>query len=461
MRRLAGAGRLGVRVSGCVAEAQLEVKQSKALSGQVSVSGAKNAALAIMPALILTDGVSRLENVPASADVLNMIQLLEELGATVRFDCQKSELEVDTRRLDRWRVSPTLMRKMRASVFVLGPLLSRFGRAELAMPGGCVIGARPINYHLQNLSRMGVEFDQRDNLLRAEAMQLQARRLVLEYPSVGATINIICAALQTPGCTEIVNAALEPELLDLVAVLKKMGACIDLRVPATIEVEGGHLLRPINHRIMPDRLEAGVLLLAAAMTGGQIQLPDAPADTLDLFLLKLEEMGHIVACGSDGVGIDLHATPEPRAVSFVTRPYPGFPTDLQAPMMAAQCVAEGTSTIEETVFENRLVHTRELQKMGAQIVCKRSKAMVTGVEELYGAYVIASDIRASSALVLAALAARGCTTMTGLHHWRRGYDQLEQKLRDLGAHISVHTQERQDNAQHHAGHSSKETEDSA
>jgi len=422
---------------GSATQTYLEVEQSPVLSGTAIVSGAKNAALAIIPALVMTSGRSRLENLPASSDVLHMLQLLEELGASVVFDAAAGQAEIDTSTIDCWRVSPELMRKMRASVFVLGPLLTRFGRAELAMPGGCVIGARPINYHLENLACMGVEFDQAGDVLRAHMPQPCAQRLVLEYPSVGATINLICAALSVPGQTQIVNAALEPEVLDLLAVLKKMGAAVQATVPATIEVEGRHELHPIEHRVMPDRLETGVLLLAASMTGGSIELPDAPAHSLDLFLRKLEDMGHLITRGSDGIGVSLRATKTPRAVSFTTRPYPGFPTDLQAPMMAAQCVAEGTSTVEETVFENRLVHVRELQKMGAQIITKGSRAIVTGVDELYGANVIASDIRASSALVLAALVARGRTTMTGIHHWRRGYDGLEKKLHALGARISL------------------------
>jgi len=420
---------------GSATQAYLEIKQSGVLSGTVSVSGAKNAALAILPALVMTNGCSRLKNLPASADVVHMLQLLEELGASVTFDASAGLADIDTSTIKRWRVSPELMRKMRASVFVLGPLLSRFGRAELSMPGGCVIGARPINYHLENLARMGVEFDQSGDVLCAHLVCPCPQRLVLEYPSVGATINLICAALSISGQTQIVNAALEPEVLDLVAVLQKMGAAIQATVPATIEVVGGRELQPVEHRVMPDRLEVGVLLLAAAMSGGSIKLPDAPAYSLDLFLRKLEDMGHLITRGNDGMGVTLQATKVPRAVSFTTRPYPGFPTDLQAPMMAAQCIADGTCAVEETVFENRLVHVRELQKMGAQITCKGSKAIVTGVEELYGANVIASDIRASSALVLAALVARGRTSMTGIHHWRRGYDGLEGKLCQLGAQI--------------------------
>ena len=420
--------------------AYLEVGFSSELTGTASVAGSKNGALAILAPLLLTSGVSCLKNVPASADVLNMLELLRDLGADTRF-CDDGTLEVDTTNVCRWQVSPSLMRRMRASVCVMGPLLARFGRADIAMPGGCVIGARPINYHLQNFERMGVEISRDGELLRARTAGLQPCRFVLEYPSVGATQNILAAAVLAPGRSQIVNAALEPEVLDLIDVLKKMGARVEARVPATIEIEGVEELRPVQHTIMADRLEAGVLLLAAAMTGGSIELTRMPAHLLDLFLVKLEEMGHHVRVGDDGDGISLQATTEPRAVSLTTRPYPGFPTDLQAPMLAAQCLAEGTGVIIETVYENRLSHVRELCKLGAQIDVRGRSAHVTGVSELYGAPVIASDIRASAALVLAGLAARGTTRMTGLHHWRRGYACLEKKLNELGANIKVYDEQ--------------------
>jgi UDP-N-acetylglucosamine 1-carboxyvinyltransferase len=258
---------------------------------------------------------------------------------------------------------------------------------------------------------------------------------VLEYPSVGATENLMMAATLTKGVTRIVNAALEPEVLGLVAILQKMGAKITILPAATIEIEGVEQLRAVEHEVIYDRLEAGALLLAAAVTGGEIYLPQAPAYAMDIFLMKLQEMGHHLEIGAHDIGVRLKATNAPKAVSFKTVPYPGFPTDLQAPMMAAQCLAEGVAVIEETVFENRLTHVRELQKMGAQIKVDRNVAVVTGVDELYGAQVIASDIRASCALVLAGLVAKGTTYMSGVHHWKRGYDALEQKLALLGARV--------------------------
>lgn len=415
----------------------LQVEQSLKLSGQASPVGAKNAVLVIMASLVLTHGKSRLTNVPASADVLHMIKLLKQLGAHVSFVPEEHVLDVDTSRINKWRVSPEIMKKMRASILIMGPLLARFGRAEIALPGGCVLGARPIDYHLVNFAKMGVGITIQEDFLYAQVEELKAKKIVLAYPSVGATENILMAAALTPGKTKIVNAALEPEVLDLIAILQKMGANITILPPATIEIEGVKELKPVEHAIMPDRLETGALLLAAAITGGTIWVPEAPAASLDVFLLKLEEMGHTIEIGQNDVGIRLTATQSPKAVSFKTGPYPSFPTDLQAPMMALQCIAEGTSIIEETVFENRLLHVRELEKMGAQIKIEGNKATVIGVEELYGASVIATDIRASCALVLAGFVARGTTIMTGVQHWKRGYENLDKKLAALGAQIAL------------------------
>ncbi|MFC1842684.1 UDP-N-acetylglucosamine 1-carboxyvinyltransferase [Candidatus Dependentiae bacterium] len=425
------------------------VGNSKKLSGKLSLVGAKNAVLVTMASLLLTDGVSRLSNVPNSQDVLNMIKLLKCLGAKVVFDPENNIIEVDTTGVNKYQVPRDIMKQMRASVLVMGPLLARFGCADIVLPGGCVIGARPINYHLANFEKMGAQVNISGELITAralgsrvlssEATSLKATKIILEYPSVGATENILMAATLTKGVTKIINAALEPEVLDLICVLKKMGAHIELLPAATILIEGVECLRPVEHNVMYDRLEAGALLLASAMTGGEIYLPDAPSYAMDMFLMKLKEMGHDVQVGDGQKGVRLKATLNPKAVSFKTGPYPGFPTDLQAPMMAAQCVAEGESIVCETVFENRLLHVRELQKMGAQIKVEHNKAIITGVRELYGAPVIATDIRASCALVLAGFVAEGQTVMTGVHHFRRGYDSLEKKLSQMGASIEIKT----------------------
>jgi UDP-N-acetylglucosamine 1-carboxyvinyltransferase len=419
----------------------IAIEQSSGLQGTLELVGAKNAVLVIIASLLLTKGKSRLTNVPASDDVLQMIKLMQSLGAEVFFYPQEHLLEVDTSTVTKFQVSADIMKKMRASILVMGPLLARFGKADIALPGGCVIGTRPIDYHLKNFKKMGTIIEECGDFLTARADLLHAQRIVLEYPSVGATENIMMAAALTPGITSIINAALEPEVFDLISILKKMGAKISVEAPATIHIEGVASLQAVEHAIIPDRLEAGALLLAAAISGGSISLPHAHAYSMDVFLMKLEEMGHELTIGAQGVGISLKATKEPRAVSFKTAPYPGFPTDLQAPFMAALCLAQGTSIIEETVFENRLLHVRELQKMGALIKVDHNKAVVTGVDKLYGASVIATDIRASCSLVLAGLVANGSTVMTGIHHWTRGYEGLEHKLTALGGKVTLYNEE--------------------
>lgn len=413
------------------------IENSPALTGEIELSGAKNAVLVIMASLVLTSGVSTLYQVPASADVLAMIQLLEDLGAIIAFNESTNTLTVDTNSLKLRPINQEIMKKMRASVLIMGPLLARFGKAELSLPGGCVLGARPIDFHLKAFKRMNATVTISGHTLSAATLGLSGARIIFDYPSVGATENAMMAACLANGTTTIINAALEPEVLDLMQVLIKMGANIAIRPPACIEITGVARLNSIEHTILADRLEAGSLLLAAAITGGSLAIPKAPAYMLDLFLAKLEEMGHEVKTGQDGVGIWFTACKSPQAVSFKTTPYPGFPTDLQAPMMALQCLAAGTSEIQETVFENRLLHVRELQKMGAQITVKGDTATVQGVEQLYGTSVIASDIRAACALVLAGLTARGKTTMTGIHHLRRGYDKIDLKLKKLGANITL------------------------
>lgn len=421
-----------------MSEECIRISPSGPLHGEVSLVGAKNAVLVIMASTLLTEGTSVITNIPISADVFGMIKLLEELGASVLFDQELKRLTIDTTTVNKFTVSPELMKKMRASVLVMGPLLARFLRAHIVFPGGCLIGARPIDYHLKNFKKMGVEIHFIDEELQATTTKLQASRIALEYPSVGATENILMAATLTEGTTSIVNAALEPEVLDLITVLKKMGAKINIIPPATIEVIGVSYLKPFEHEVIVDRLEAGSLLLAGAITGGDVFVKNARADDMDVFLMKLQEMGHHIEVGEGGVGIRIEATPLPEAVSFKTGPYPGFPTDLQSPMMVAQCLAAGTCEIHETVFENRFLHVRELLKMGAQIkFIFGDKVQVKGVEALYGMHVIASDIRASCALVLAGLAAKGKTVMTGINHWRRGYDKLEEKLISLGASVRI------------------------
>ncbi len=415
----------------------IAIKTSGPLHGTVKLVGAKNAVLVIMASLILTKGKNKLTNVPFSEDVLHMIRLLQSLGAIVEQDREQSTLYIDTSDLVSAQIGADIMKKMRASILVMGPLLARFGSADIAMPGGCVLGARPIGLHLKAFSKMGATYTQHEDSLTAEAKQLRSVKHVLEYPSVGATENIMMASVLSEGKTRIVNAAIEPEVLDLIDALQQMGAQILVEPPASILITGVSSLQSIEHQILHDRLEAGTLLLAAAITGGEIDIPDAPADSMEVFLAKLEEMGHTITRGEHGRGVHIKATKNPQAVSFKTMPYPGFPTDLQAPMMAALCLASGKSVIHETVFENRLLHVRELQKMGAQIAVDGQTATIVGVDELYGASVIATDIRASAALVIAGLVAQGDTSMTGVHHLKRGYEDVVSKLAALGGKIKL------------------------
>jgi UDP-N-acetylglucosamine 1-carboxyvinyltransferase len=416
----------------------LKIEKSPELQGTVELSGAKNAVLVTIASLILTSGKSVLHNVPASADVFAMGQLLTNLGATVCFDAATHQFSVDTTGLHTWTIDGQTMQKTRTSILAMGPLLARFGKAIICgLPGGDAIGKRPIDYHLNNFKKMGVIIECDDDFTHAQVDTLCGTRLVLEYPSVGATENLIMAATMAQGTTKIINAACEPEVFDLIAALTKMGAKIKVDAPSIITIEGVDTLHPIEHTIMVDRLEAGSLLIAAAATGGEIYIPNAQADVLDVFLLKLEEMGHTITVGENGIGIHFKSTRTPQAVSFKTDSYPGFPTDLQAPMMALQCTAQGSSIIEETVFENRFHHAHELIKMGANIKIEHNKAIVTGVGVLQGADVVAADIRASMALVVAGFMAEGTTRVVGLHHWKRGYDALENKLQRLGASIEV------------------------
>lgn len=415
----------------------LVLEKSPALVGVTELSGAKNAVLVIMASLVLTSGKNILHNVPFSHDVFQMIALLESLGAVVSVDTENKSLLIDTSNLTGFTVNQEIMKKMRASILVMGPLLARFGKAAIALPGGCLIGDRPIDMHLNAFARMGAEISLDGVYLYAQAPSLKSQKFILAYPSVGATENIMMAATLTSGKTTIVNAAIEPEVFDLVAILNSMGAQISLLPAGVIEIIGVTELKAVTHTIIMDRLEAGTFLLAAAISGGEITLPQGPGHSLEVFLEKLCEMGHAIDIGVDGVGIHLKATDSPRAVSFKTMPYPGFPTDLQAPMMVAQCLADGTSTITETVFENRMLHVRELQKMGAHIELDGMTARVKGVDTLYGASLIAPDIRASAALVIAGLVAQGTSTMSGIHHLLRGYQDITGNLQKLGARIQI------------------------
>ncbi len=416
----------------------LLVEQSLKLEGTAKLFGAKNATLVIIISLLLTKGKSTLFNVPALEDTFSIIQLMNHLGVHTEFDIDQNILEVDTTFVQNAQIPFEIMNKCRASFLVMGALLARFNKAEVGLPGGCVIGERPIDYHIKNFEKMGVVFNEEKDILSGSVKELKHRNLLLEYPSVGATENLVLAAVLTEGTTKIINAALEPEVFDFIQVLKKMGAHITIEAPATLCVTGVKELKAIEYSIMYDRLEAGALLLAGAITGGYIDIPQAPAHSMGLFLTKLQEMGHTILIGKNGTGVKIKASKRTHPVTIKTAPYPSFPTDLQAPMTAALVLTQGTSKIQETVFENRLMHIKELIKMGAQAEIENSVAIIRGVQELYGTTVIASDIRASCALVLAGLAAQGTTIVTGIHHWKRGYQNLEKKLQQLGARIDLY-----------------------
>ena len=404
------------------------------LSGSVRIAGAKNSALKIMAASLLADGRTVIENVPRIQDCRTMAEVLEHLGADVRRD--GDAVAVDTSRIDSVEAPYELVRRMRASIVVLGPLLARYGRARVAMPGGCNIGSRTIDLHVKGLERMGASFDSTHGVLEARADGLRGAVISLDFPSVGATENILMAAVAARGTTVIENAAREPELVDLADFLTAMGADIRGAGTATIEVEGVDSFRPARHRVIPDRIEAGTLAIAACATGGEVLLEGARGDHLDLVLAKLSEAGAEIVAAPGGIGVAMEG--RPGAVDFVTLPYPGFPTDLQPPLMALLAVAAGTSIATENVFESRFMFVDELARMGADIRTEGHHAVIRGVPRLSSAPVHALDLRAGAAMVLAALAADGVTEIADAYHIDRGYEDFEAKLTSLGADVRRH-----------------------
>ncbi|HEU4526367.1 MAG TPA: UDP-N-acetylglucosamine 1-carboxyvinyltransferase [Actinomycetota bacterium] len=399
------------------------------LSGAVRISGAKNSALKLQAAVLLADGRSRIENVPRIQDCLTMVEVLDHLGAATSWD--GGALTIDTTGVRPIETPYELVSRMRASILVLGPLLARFGRAQVAMPGGCNIGSRKIDLHLRGLERMGARFEQEHGVLEARAERLHGAVVTLDFPSVGATENLLMAAVAARGTTTIENGAREPEIADLADMLTSMGARIDGVGTPTIQVEGVDAFSPVEHRVIPDRVEAGTFAIATCATLGDVVLRDARPDHMDLVLSKLADTGADVTTVEDGVAISM---PErPRAADLVTLPYPGFPTDLQPQMMAMLAAAEGTSIVTENVFESRFMFVDELNRMGADIRTEGHHAVIRGVERLSAAPVRALDIRAGAAMVIAALAADGVTQVEDMHHVDRGYEDFEAKLTALGA----------------------------
>lgn len=414
------------------------VQGGRRLRGTIRVAGAKNAVLVELASLLLIPAVSVVRNVPDLSDVHAMIDVLGYLGCLCNWDRQAGVVTVDTRSAVSAPIPVDLLQSFRASILIVGPLLARFGFALVSYPGGCPIGSRPIDFHLRAFERMGASVNNEADFLRIDASGgLVGTDIVLEYPSVGATENILMAALGAHGKTVIHNAAIEPEILDLIALLTRAGAEINCQAPATITVLGGAVLQQVQHDVLPDRLEAGTYLAAAAATGGDIVIPNISPSLLSVYIEKLREMGHRVVCDMYQDGIHLVAgESQSRAVSFTTMPYPGFPTDLQAPMTSLQIFAKGESRVHETVFEKRLSHLHELAKLGVVSLLNGDRAVIkcTG-EHLCGAELVGTDIRGAAGLVIAALGIKDKSVVSGVSHIRRGYVAFEEKLRSLGADI--------------------------
>jgi UDP-N-acetylglucosamine 1-carboxyvinyltransferase len=402
------------------------------LTGEVRISGAKNAVLPVLCATLLADGPVEVRNVPKLHDVLTTARLLEQLGA--RIERGEGVMTVDPRGVNSHVAPYELVKTMRASVLVLGPLLARFGDAEVSLPGGCAIGSRPVDLHLKGLQALGAEISVDHGFIKASAKRLRGARHVFEMVSVGATENVLMAATLAEGTTVLENAAMEPEIVDLADCLRALGARISGAGTPRITIEGVDTLRGGSHAVVADRIETGTFLVAAAMTGGRVVARNARPDTLDAVLDKLREAGADVVVEDDSIALDMRGR-RPRAVDIVTAPHPGFPTDMQAQFMAMNCIAEGTGIIHETIFENRFMHVQELLRLGADIRVDGHTAVVRGIERLSGAPVMATDLRASASLILAGLAADGDTLIDRIYHLDRGYENIEAKLSGLGAKI--------------------------
>ncbi len=410
---------------------RLLVSGGARLTGSVRVSGAKNAALKLMAATLLADGRSTIRGVPRIRDCFTMGEVLEHLGAGVSWG--GASVTIDTSGVSSVRAPYELVRQMRASIVVLGPLLARTGRAEVAMPGGDNIGSRPIDLHVRGLRAMGVEITLEHGFLRAESPGLRGAAITLDYPSVGATENLLMAAVAARGTTVIDNAAREPEIADLAEFLVSMGARVSGAGTSTIEVDGVDAFEPRDHSVIPDRIEAGTWAIAAAATRGDVTIAGARPDHLDLLLARLAEAGASIVLTDDGLRVRQDA--RPKAIDFVTLPYPGLATDFQPIVMAMLTTADGTSIATENVFESRFLYVDELRRMGADIRTEGHHAVIRGVGRLSAAPVRALDIRAGAAMVIAGLAADGVTEVTEMHHVDRGYEDFEAKLAGLGAEI--------------------------
>jgi len=413
--------------------ARILIQGGVSLDGEVWISGAKNAVLPILVASLLGEGPSKVSNVPHLQDVTTTMELLGRMGVELSLG-DRMQVNIDPSGIHSFEAPYDLVKTMRASILVLGPLLARYGRARVSLPGGCAIGSRPVNLHLHGLRLLGAEVAVRNGNIEARADRLKGNRIVLDTVTVTGTENLLMAATLAEGTTVIENAAQEPEVEDLADFLVAMGARVRGAGTTTITVEGVDRLQGADYSVLPDRIETGTYLVAAAMTGGRVRCTRARPAHLDAVLDKLHEAGADINIGEDWVELDMRGR-RPRSVDVTTSPYPAFPTDMQAQFTALNCIAGGTGVITETVFENRFMHVQELQRLGADIKLKGNTAIVRGVDKLMGAPIMATDLRASASLVLAGLVAEGETAVDRVYHIDRGYELIEEKLGQLGARI--------------------------
>ncbi len=412
---------------------RIQIHGGVPLEGDVWISGAKNAVLPILVASLLGDGPSRVCNVPHLQDVTTTMELLGRMGAQLSVG-DRMQIEIDPRSMEHFEAPYDLVKTMRASILVLGPLVARYGRARVSLPGGCAIGSRPVDLHLHGLRALGAQVEVRNGNIEASADRLRGARIIMDTVTVTGTENILMAATLARGTTIIENAAQEPEVVDLADFLSSMGAQISGAGTNTITIEGVDSLQGTDYSVLPDRIETGTYLVGGAMTGGRVRCTRARPSHLDAVLDKLAETGADISVGDDWVELDMRGR-RPRSVDITTAPYPGFPTDMQAQFTALNSIADGTGVITETIFENRFMHVQELQRLGADISVKGKSAIVRGVDRLNGAPIMATDLRASASLVLAGLVAEGVTTVDRVYHLDRGYEIIEEKLSALGARI--------------------------
>ena len=410
-----------------------QIEGGTPLDGEVVISGAKNAVLPLQAACLLAEGKMTIRNVPRLKDVATLAKLIEGMGVTVDID-EDNNIVTDTSTIENQIAPYELVRTMRASILVLGPLVARYGYAEVSLPGGCAIGSRPVNIHLSGLEAMGVEITVEDGFIRAKADRLVGANISMETVTVTGTANLLMAAVLAEGTTILDNAAREPEVVDLANCLIAMGAKITGEGTNTITVEGVEKLNGVEYSVLPDRIETGTYLAAAAITGGRVKCTSAAPHTLEAVMQKFRDCGAKIEQGEDWVELDMRGR-KLKSVDIRTEPHPAFPTDMQAQFMAMNCVAEGISVVVETIFENRMMHVAELMRMGANIRLEGNTAIVAGMPSLRGAPVMATDLRASASLVLAGLAANGITIVDRIYHTDRGYEDIEGKLTGIGAKI--------------------------